>query len=198
MALALQAALVNGLAGVGWLELPRPAVELPGGRDRRLCLRNRHGRGQGLSDLHLGPGLDRQPGAAVPGPPLGTVGVLAWVTGAHARWQWGLSPTGPSRPLIDILLLGGTAVPLWGTLMIAGVPLPLGSWVSVRIAGPVAWRAPAVSAEGCSWVSGHAARGMRHPARAGMARLEPGIGQPFRRLTQLRGAPRALLRLEAR
>ena len=75
------------------------------------------------------------------GAALGTVGVLAWVTGAHAGWQWGLSATGPSRSLIDILLLGGTSVPLWGTLMIAGVPL--GSWLSARIAGPVAWRAPA-------------------------------------------------------
>jgi hypothetical protein len=75
------------------------------------------------------------------GAALGAVGVLAWVTGAHAGWQWGLSATGPSRSLIDILLLGGTSVPLWGTRMIAGVPL--GSWLSARIAGPVAWRAPA-------------------------------------------------------
>ncbi len=75
------------------------------------------------------------------GTALGTVAVLAWVTGAHAGWQWGLSATGPSRSLVDILLLGGTGVPLWGTLMIAGVPL--GSWFSARIAGPVAWRAPA-------------------------------------------------------
>ncbi len=75
------------------------------------------------------------------GAALGTVEVVAWVTGAHAGWQWGLSATGPSRSLIDILLLGGTAVPLWGTLMIAGVPL--GSWLSARTAGPVAWRAPA-------------------------------------------------------
>jgi hypothetical protein len=75
------------------------------------------------------------------GAALGTVGVLAWATGAHAGWPWGLSATGPSRSLIDILLLGGTSVPLWGTLMIASVPL--GSWLSARIAGPVAWRAPA-------------------------------------------------------
>lgn len=75
------------------------------------------------------------------GAALGAVGVLAWVTGAHAAWHWGLSATGPSRSLIDIILLGGTAVPLWGTLMIAGVPW--GSWLSARIAGPVAWRAPA-------------------------------------------------------
>lgn len=75
------------------------------------------------------------------GATLGAVGVLAWVTGAHAGWWWGLSATGPSRSLVDILLLGGTSVPLWGTLMIAGVPV--GSWFSARIAGPVAWRAPA-------------------------------------------------------
>ena len=72
---------------------------------------------------------------------LGTLGVLAWVTGVHAGWQWGLSATGPSRSLIDIFLLGGTSVPLWGTLMIAGVPV--GSWLRARIAGPIAWRAPA-------------------------------------------------------
>lgn len=58
-----------------------------------------------------------------------------------AGWQWGLSARGPSRSLIDILLLGGTAVPLWRTLMIADVPW--GSWLSAPIAGPVAWRAPA-------------------------------------------------------
>ena len=75
------------------------------------------------------------------GAALGTVGVLAWLSGAHAGWQWGLSATGPSRSLIDILMLGGTSVPLWGTLMIVG--LPLGSWFSARIAGPVAWHAPA-------------------------------------------------------
>jgi hypothetical protein len=72
---------------------------------------------------------------------LGVLGVLAWVTGARAGWQWGLSATGPSRSLVDIFLLGGTSVPLWGTLMIAGVPL--GSWFSARVTGPVAWRAPA-------------------------------------------------------
>lgn len=77
----------------------------------------------------------------VTGAALGAVGVLAWVSGAHAGWPWGLSATGPSRSVIDILLLGGTAVPLWGTLMIAGVPV--GSWLSARTAGPVAWRPPA-------------------------------------------------------
>ena len=77
----------------------------------------------------------------VTGTALGVVGVLAWVTGARAEWHWGLSATGPSRSLVDILLLGGTSVPLWGTLMIAGVPV--GSWLSARVAGPVAWRAPA-------------------------------------------------------
>ena len=151
------------------------------------------------------------------GAALGTVGVLAWVTGAHAGWQWGLSATGPSRSLIDILLLGGTSVPLWGTLMIAGVPL--GSWFSARIAGPVAWRAPAavelprrLSGGLLMGAGGDTGRGMqhrtrpdrsvhlrraecsrdsrdggrclvRHPARAGMARVESGIMKPLRRFT---------------
>ncbi len=63
----------------------------------------------------------------------------------------GLSATGPSRSLIDIRLLGGTSVPLCGTLMIAGVPLGSG-----------------LSRDG-GWCL------VRHPARAGMARVEPGI-----------------------
>jgi hypothetical protein len=69
---------------------------------------------------------------------LGAVGVLAWVTGAPAGWPWGLSITGPSRSLIESTVLGQPAAVNWGTMMLVGVPL--GTWLSARAGGAVAWR----------------------------------------------------------
>lgn len=72
---------------------------------------------------------------------LGLIGVLAWLSGARAGWHWGLSITGPSRSLAEAALLAGSDPIGWGGAMLIGIPL--GSWVSARLRGPVAWRAPA-------------------------------------------------------
>jgi hypothetical protein len=77
------------------------------------------------------------------GSALGLLGVLAWVTGAHAGWNWGLSITGPSRSLLEAALFGSADALNWGTAMLVGIPL--GTWLSARLRGPVAWRAPVPS-----------------------------------------------------
>jgi hypothetical protein len=74
----------------------------------------------------------------VTGLALGGVGVLAWLMGAPAGWRWGLSITGPSRSLIESIVLGVPAG--WGTALVVGIPL--GSWLSARARGPVTWRTP--------------------------------------------------------
>ncbi len=71
---------------------------------------------------------------------LGGVGVLAWLTGAVADWNWGLSMTGPSRSLVELVVSGSPAALTWGTAMLVG--LPLGALASARARGPIAWRAP--------------------------------------------------------
>ncbi len=79
----------------------------------------------------------------VTGLALGLVGVLAWVGGSLSGWRWGLSITGPSRSLAEGLLLAGADLGGWGPAMLLGIPL--GSWLSARLRGPVGWRAPAAS-----------------------------------------------------
>ncbi len=74
------------------------------------------------------------------GAALGALGVLAWLTGAHAEWHWGLSITGPSRSLLEAGLLNRPDTLNWGVAMLVG--LPLGSWASARLRGPISWRAP--------------------------------------------------------
>jgi hypothetical protein len=78
---------------------------------------------------------------AVTGVVIGCLGVLAWITGAPAGWHWGLSMTGPSRSLLETVLLRDARAFDWGTAMLIG--LVLGSWGSARLKGPIAWRAPA-------------------------------------------------------
>jgi hypothetical protein len=72
---------------------------------------------------------------------LGVVGVLAWLSGSIAGWDWGLSITGPSRSLVEstVLHIPGTAG--WGTGLVVGIPL--GTWLSARAGGPITWRLPA-------------------------------------------------------
>ncbi|MGH7391550.1 MAG: YeeE/YedE thiosulfate transporter family protein [Candidatus Rokuibacteriota bacterium] len=72
---------------------------------------------------------------------LGGIGVLAWMTGSFAGWTWGLSITGPSRSLVESTVLGLPGAADWGTAMVVGVPV--GTWLSARAQGPVAWRRPA-------------------------------------------------------
>jgi uncharacterized protein len=72
---------------------------------------------------------------------LGATGVLAWTTGSIAGWTWGLSITGPSRSLVESTVLGVPGAADWGTAMVVGVPV--GTWLSARVRGPVAWRRPA-------------------------------------------------------
>lgn len=74
---------------------------------------------------------------------LGLLGVLAWVTGALAGWTWGLSITGPTRSLLEAALLGSAESLDWGVAMLVGIPI--GTWLSARLKGPVAWRAPVAS-----------------------------------------------------
>lgn len=76
----------------------------------------------------------------VTGMALGAVGLLAWVVGSTAGWEWGLSFTGPSRSLFESTILGIHASAGWGTALIIGIPL--GSWLSARARGSVRWRAP--------------------------------------------------------
>jgi hypothetical protein len=76
----------------------------------------------------------------ITGVALGAVGVLAWLTGAPAGWHWGLSITGPSRSLADVVALGHPHAADWGTAMLVSVPL--GARASARLAGRVAWRRP--------------------------------------------------------
>ncbi len=71
---------------------------------------------------------------------LAAVGVLAWLTGAAADWNWGLSMTGPSRSLVELIVSGSSSALTWGTAMLVGVPL--GALASARARGPIAWRAP--------------------------------------------------------
>lgn len=92
------------------------------------------------------PAAAREPGRwpwPVTGSALGLLGVLAWVSGAHAGWNWGLSLTGPTRSLLDAGLFGSTDALNWGAAMVVGIPL--GTWLSARLRGPLAWRAPAPS-----------------------------------------------------
>jgi hypothetical protein len=74
------------------------------------------------------------------GASLGAVGVLAWITGSLAGWTWGLSITGPSRSLLESTVLGMPSAAGWGTAMVIGIPL--GSWLSARARGAIAWRRP--------------------------------------------------------
>jgi hypothetical protein len=88
----------------------------------------------------------REPGRwpwSVTGSALGLLGVLAWVTGTHAGWSWGLSITGPTRSLLEAALWGSADVLNWGSAMLVGILL--GTWLSARFQGPVQWRAPAPS-----------------------------------------------------
>jgi hypothetical protein len=72
---------------------------------------------------------------------VGLLGVLAWLAGDRAGWNWGLSITGPSRSLLGILALGdGVMAADWGTLMLVG--LVVGSAVSAGLGGRLGWRAP--------------------------------------------------------
>ena len=90
------------------------------------------------------PPAAREPGRwpwPATGSAIGLLGVLAWATGTHAGWTWGLSITGPSRSLLEAALWGSADVLDWGSAMLVGIPL--GSWVNARLRGPVAWRAPA-------------------------------------------------------
>ena len=92
------------------------------------------------------PPAAREPGRwpwPATGSALGLLGVLAWVSGAHAGWSWGLSITGPTRSLLEAALWGSADVLNWGTAMVVGIPL--GTWLSARLRGPVTWRAPAPS-----------------------------------------------------
>lgn len=77
---------------------------------------------------------------AVTGLALGSVGVLGWLGGALAGWNWGLSITGPSRSLVESVVLGVPGAAGWGTAMVLGVPV--GTWLSARARGPVVWRRP--------------------------------------------------------
>lgn len=72
---------------------------------------------------------------------LGAIGVLAWVAGSVAGWAWGLSMTGPSRSIVESTVLGVPGAADWGTAMVIGVPV--GTWLSARVRGPVTWRRPA-------------------------------------------------------
>ena len=83
-------------------------------------------------------------GWPVTGAIIGLLGVGAWVSGSRAGWNWGLSITGPSRSLIEAGLLGSAESFNWGAVMLIGIPL--GSWASARLRGPIAWRAPAPAA----------------------------------------------------
>lgn len=73
------------------------------------------------------------------GTALGLLGVVAWMTGGPAGWRWGLSVTGPTRSLVDVLVLGELGALSWGTALILGVPL--GTWVSARRGEPFRWQA---------------------------------------------------------
>jgi len=75
------------------------------------------------------------------GKTIGLLGVGAWVSGSRAGWNWGLSITGPSRSLLEAGLLGSPESFSWGAVMLIGIPL--GSWASARLRGPMAWRSPA-------------------------------------------------------
>jgi hypothetical protein len=87
--------------------------------------------------------LKERPGSwswGVTGIALGTVGVLAWLTGSPAGWAWGLSITGPSRSLLEMTVLGMPSAAGWGTAMVVGIPV--GAWLSARTRGAIAWRRP--------------------------------------------------------
>jgi uncharacterized protein len=71
---------------------------------------------------------------------LGVVGVLAWLSGSIAGWDWGLSITGPSRSLVESTVLRMPGAAGWGTGLIVGIPI--GTWVSARAQGPITWRLP--------------------------------------------------------
>ncbi len=77
---------------------------------------------------------------AVTGLALGAVGVLAWLTGAFAGWNWGLSITGPARSLVNVVIFARPTALNWGTVMLIG--LPVGTFLSARVRGPVSWRLP--------------------------------------------------------
>ena len=83
-------------------------------------------------------------GWPVTGAIIGLLGVGAWVSGSRAGWHWGLSITGPSRSLLEAGLLGSPESFSWGAVMLIGIPL--GSWASARLRGPIAWRSPAPAA----------------------------------------------------
>jgi len=83
-------------------------------------------------------------GWPVTGAIIGLLGVGAWVSGSRAGWNWGLSITGPSRSLLEAGLLGSPESFSWGAVMLIGIPL--GSWASARLRGPMAWRSPAPAA----------------------------------------------------
>ncbi len=71
---------------------------------------------------------------------VGAIGVAAWLAAAPAGWGYGLSMTGPTRDLMA-WAIGSQAAPVtWGTGLILGIPL--GSYVSRRLAGIFRW-APA-------------------------------------------------------
>lgn len=72
------------------------------------------------------------------GSALGLLGVAAWLLGAMADWRWGLSVTGPARGLVETVASRSIAPIDWGVLMLLGIPL--GTWMSARLRGPVRWR----------------------------------------------------------
>ncbi len=98
----------------------------------------------GVIALSLRGRVHARPTAAWPWPvtglALGGVGLLAWLSGTLAGWNWGLSITGPSRSLIESTLLGRPGAAGWGTALVLGIPV--GTWVSARARGPVVWRTP--------------------------------------------------------
>jgi hypothetical protein len=73
---------------------------------------------------------------------LGAVGVAAWLLGARAGWQWGLSVTGPARDLFEAIVFRRTQQLGFGAALLVG--LPAGAWLSARCRGRVAWRLPAL------------------------------------------------------
>jgi hypothetical protein len=77
---------------------------------------------------------------AVTGIAIGCLGVLAWIMEAPAGWHWGLSMTGPSRSLLETVLVIDARSFDWGTAMLIG--LVLGSWSSARLKGPIVCRSP--------------------------------------------------------
>jgi hypothetical protein len=78
--------------------------------------------------------------SAATGLALGGLGAAAWLAGAPAGWPWGLSITGPSRGLLDALLLARPGALDWGTVMLLGVPA--GAWLAAWSHGGARVRVP--------------------------------------------------------